>query len=373
MTRMMLRAAGALGAVHVLAHPRGLHSSWSLSAPSQQSPHTLIAVAGSTEHFQSLEAVVSGLPVELLLVGQSQAEIRAQAPALARASGLLWIPSAGGPGHQQLNRLWPMLPGVSWVHSFSAGVDGLKPFIDHSIKPLASQGKVSLSNGRGAFSSSLAEYSLTAMLYFNKMIQRCEANRRGRVWDKFIMPVMHGKTIGLVGYGSIGKATGTAAKQAFGCRILALRRRPGQEADGPADECFGFDDRFEFFRQCDYVVASLPSTPLTQKFIGQAELDAMKPSAVLISIGRGATVDEDALEATLKAGKLRGAAMDVFATEPLPKDSGLWDLENVLITAHNADFTEDYFQLGCSVWRKNLVQFLAGEPLVTPVDVNAGY
>ena len=96
-------------------------------------------------------------------------------------------------------------------------------------------------------------------------------------------------------------------------------------------------------------MCSLPSTPTTQKFIGAAELAAMKPTSVLISVGRGAAVDEAALAASLQSGGLKGAVLDVFATEPLPEASPLWGMENVLMTSHNADFTEDYFELGWEV------------------------
>uniref|UniRef100_A0A7S2WCK5 D-isomer specific 2-hydroxyacid dehydrogenase NAD-binding domain-containing protein n=1 Tax=Rhizochromulina marina TaxID=1034831 RepID=A0A7S2WCK5_9STRA len=322
----------------------------------------------------ALDLMPKDLPVEIMMVDGE--DLGAQAAKLSQAQGLLWIPTAGAPSSAPsdvLNRLWPMLSKVSWVHSFAAGVDGLKPFIDKSLKPAAEEGRVSLTNGRGAFSSSLAEYSLAAMLHFNKQLKRCEANRAGRVWDNFVMDVMEDKTVGLVGYGSIGQSCGRAAKGAFGCRVLALRRNAGDSSEGPADEIFGFDDRLEFFKQCDYVICSLPSTPLTQQFVGEAELGAMKSSAVLISIGRGATIDEVALEAALRGKKIHGAALDVFATEPLPVESGLWDCENLLLTAHNADYTADYFELGWKVWMENLDKFLQGKPLATPVDLNAGY
>lgn len=321
----------------------------------------------------ALDRMPKGLPVDILMV--EDGDLQAQAPKLAEAQGLLWIPTAGAPSaapSDVLNTLWPLLPKVSWVHSFAAGVDGLKPFIDQSVKPAVEKGTVAMSNGRGAFSSSLAEYSLAAMLHFNKQLKRCEANRVGRVWNNFVMDVMEDKTVGLVGYGSIGQSCGRAAKGAFGCRVLALRRKAGA-SEGPADEIFGFEDRLAFFSQCDYVICSLPSTPLTQKFVGEAELAAMKSSAVLISIGRGATIDEATLETALRDKKIHGAAMDVFATEPLPKESGLWDCENLLLTAHNADYTADYFELGWEVWKENLESFLNGKDLATPVDVDAGY
>lgn len=185
--------------------------------------------------------------------------------------------------------------------------------------------------------------------------------------------------VGLVGYGSIGKACGRAVKGAFGSRIIALRRQNGggggnDDDEGPADAVFGPDAKLAFFAACDFVISSLPSTPETLRFIGPAEIAAMKPTAVLVSLGRGAVLDEAALAGALRAGTLKGAVLDVFATEPLPAASPLWDLENVLLTAHNADYTEDYFELGWAVWAENLAAFAKGSPtLATPVDLLRGY
>ena len=107
--------------------------------------------------------------------------------------------------------------------------------------------------------------------------------------------------------------------------------------------------------------------------MGQDEFEAMQPSAVFISIGRGIAVDEDALNRALDSKSIAGAALDVFRTEPLPATSALWDHENVLLTAHNADYTEDYFRRGWEVWMENFEAYANKQPLVTPVDYVAGY
>ena len=117
----------------------------------------------------------------------------------------------------------------------------------------------------------------------------------------------------------------------------------------------------------------LPGTPETYDFCGAAELAAMKRSAIFISLGRGSVVDEDALADALSSGAIAGAALDVFKTEPLPKTSRLWHCQNLLLTAHNADFTDDYFRLGWAVWKENLDALLADKPPATPVDRLAGY
>jgi phosphoglycerate dehydrogenase-like enzyme len=313
---------------------------------------------------------------------EDAAALERQAPLLREAEALLWIPAIGAPSapaHAVLSRLWPLLPAVRHVHSFTAGVDGIGPFVHGCLAPCAN--RVTLTNARGAYTSSLAEYALLGMLYFNKQVLRLERNRVARKWDNFKMSTMRSQQVGLLGYGSIGQATGAAAKAAFpGCRVVALRRKAAGSGAlggaGPADEVLCSGDaaqRLRFFRESDFVVSSLPLTDATRGLVGRTELAAMKRSAVLVSLGRGAVIDEQALGEALREGRLRGAVLDVFEKEPLPHESPLWDLDNVLITAHNADNTDDIFELGWKVWLDNLDCFIERRPLLTPVDLAQGY
>jgi len=244
---------------------------------------------------------------------------------------------------------------------------------------------IPLTNGRGAFSSSLAEYALTAALHFVKQVPRCMENRREKRWDKFVMGELKGLTMGLLGAGSIAQATGHLAK-AFGMRTVALRRNLRKEDDsngafdlmlGPYDGPILPAHKKALFEQSDIVVCTLPGTPSTKHFVSSAEFAAMRPGAIFVSLGRGVAVDEAALDAALRGGRLGGAALDVFEMEPLPETSPLWDTahgERLLLTAHNADFTESYFHLGWDVWQQNLQAFVQGKPqLRTPVDPKAGY
>jgi phosphoglycerate dehydrogenase-like enzyme len=240
------------------------------------------------------------------------------------------------------------------------------------------------------------------------------ANRRARKWDKFVMGELRGLTLGLLGSGDIATATARLGK-AFGMRTVALRRNARKpDTSGCFDLILGPYDgpvlpahKKALFEQCHVVVCTLPGTPETFHFVGAREFDAMLPGAVFVSLGRGVAVDELALDAALRAGKLGGAALDVFEVEPLPAQSPLWDPihgERLLISAHNADYTETCvwtvlepgtsalcvaplsflswhrssrvstdFKLGWEVWQKNLDAFLRGEPPVTPVDPAAGY
>ncbi|CEM24546.1 unnamed protein product [Vitrella brassicaformis CCMP3155] len=305
-----------------------------------------------------------------ILLGNTLAEFTAY-PNLSEAEALVWVP----PGDAKiLPDLWPLLPKVRWVHSWFAGLEPLHPFIKQF---LLNRPDIPVTNAKGAFSRSLAEYSMAAALHFEKQVPRIMANTKSRHWDKFIMHELHGKSMGFVGFGDIGKATAKIAKHAFGMRILALRRSKNKGADDLADEVFSpeiEEEKMEVFRRSDYVVCSLPGTPDTFNFCGAKEFAAMKPTAVFISIGRGTVVDEDALIDVLKRGAIRGAALDVFHVEPLPESSGLWGLDNVLITAHNADWTPDYSECALHVMEGNLDRFLAGEKeMLTPIDKAAGY
>jgi len=292
-------------------------------------------------------------------------DMKAFEQSLGVIDSITFMANGGNPA--LLTPLFDACPNVRWVHSFFAGVDILAPF----IKERLAASEVPLTNGRGAFSESLAEYVVAAMLHFNKRIPHCQANRISRRWDKFVMPVLKGKTIGLVGYGHIGQTTARLAK-ALGMKVIAVRR-DHTKPPGLADAVYGLADKTRVFREADFVVSVLPGTHDTLNFCAAQEFDAMKPSGVFISIGRGVVVDEDALVAALKSGRIAGAALDVFKTEPLPQDSKLWECENLLLTAHNADNTDDYLQLGWGIWKQNFDAFVAGRALITLVDKSAGY
>jgi len=285
---------------------------------------------------------------------------------LPKTQAVLFVP----PGDPSvLSNLWTEVKGTAfWVHSFFAGVDGLAGF----IKAHLMDSSVPLTNGRGAFSSSLAEYAMTTILHYNKQVPRIQDNTKNKIWDKFVMDVVKGKTIGLLGLGDINKHTARLAR-AFGMKIIALRRSPKKGTEGVVDKVYGYEDRLKLLAESDYVVSALPGTPETTNFCGEKEFSAMKKTAVFINIGRGVTVDEKALCTALNSEEIRGAALDVFWTEPLPKTSPLWDCKNVLITAHNADLTVDYAQLGWKVWEENLRAFQEERMPVTIVDKTAGY
>ena len=310
-----------------------------------------------------------------LLIGGELEDLLKHGEKLQTAEALLWVPPTPP---AVLNALIAggHVPSVRWVHGFYAGVDPIAMIARERLVPLG----IPLSNGRGAFSSSLAEYVMTAALHFNKQVPRCLANRRERRWDKFEMAVLKGKTMGLLGFGDIAQHTARLAK-AFGMRVVALRRNASKpDSTGLADLVLGpYEGPIQpahkraLLEQSDVVVSTLPGTEETRYFMSSNEFAMMKPGATFISIGRGIAVDEAALVAALP--RLGGAALDVFEVEPLPSESALWDVsdDKLLLTAHNADLTADYFQLGWDVWRSNYDCFLRGDPLATPVDPAMGY
>ena len=279
---------------------------------------------------------------------------------------LVWVPGvAAAEVTQAFEALKPQ-----WVHSFPAGVDGLSGFL--SSEALQAR-QVPVTNGKGAFSSSLAEYVIASVMHFTKQVPRCLTNQRDKKWDPFVMDVVQGKTVGFVGYGHIAQQSALLCK-ALGMRIIACRRGSGGDDVVVPAQTYAPADRLKLFAEADYVVCSLPGTAATQDFCGADEFKAMKSTGVFVSLGRGAAVDEDALVDVLQKGQIRGAALDVFKEEPLPASSLLWSLgDRILITAHNADLTEDYFDLGWSVFADNYRRFASDEPLSTLIDISRGY
>jgi phosphoglycerate dehydrogenase-like enzyme len=210
---------------------------------------------------------------------------------------------------------------VKWIHSASAGVDNV-------LFPALVESPVILTNARGAFSASLAEFTLSGMLFFAKDLRRMLRQQAAAVWEPFDVEMLSGRTLGIVGYGDIGRAIARLARP-FGMRILALRRQPELSNDDPlVDHAYGFDGLQEMLPGCDYVAAAAPLTPSTRGLIGAAAFAAMKREAVVINVGRGPVIYENALVRALGAGRIRGAVLDVFEDEPLPAGSPFWKMEN---------------------------------------------
>ena len=273
---------------------------------------------------------------------------------------------ACGVGRKLLEPLWERCSGVRFVHSRFAGLDGF-------LFPALVESAIPLTNGRGSFSRSLAEFVVAGLLYFAKDFPRMRRNQAAADWQVFDVEELHGRTLGIVGYGDIGRAIAERARP-FGMRIIGLRRRPeGLAADGLAHEVWPLSRLHELMATADDIAVALPLTPDTHHRLGEAEIRAMRPGAVFANVGRGAVVDEPVLVRALEERRIKGAVLDVFETEPLPKESPLWHLENVLLSPHTADHTPTWLVDASQHFLENLGRFRRGEPLVNLVDKRAGY
>ncbi len=267
---------------------------------------------------------------------------------------------------QLLQQVWKMAPRVRWVHSRAAGLDGI-------LFPELVESPVPLTNGRGVFSQSLGEFVIGAALFFAKDFRRMLRNQAEGRWAPFDVEEVKGQTMGIVGYGDIGRACAARA-HAMGMKVLALRRRPElSNGDLFVDRVYSYDGLFEMMPQCDYVVAAAPLTAQTRHLIGDAAIEAMKKTAVVMNVGRGPVVDEKALLHALESGRIRGAALDVFEHEPLPAGHPFFKLENLLLSPHCADHTTDWLEQAMKFFIAQFGRYAAGEPLLNIVDKKAGY
>jgi len=245
--------------------------------------------------------------------------------------------------------------------------------VEHILSPVIIASPVPLTNGRGVFRRPLAEWTVGAMLYFQYDYRRLIRQQEAGVWADFDIDELGDKVIGIVGYGEIGSAVAERAKP-FGCKILALRRKPENSAGDPlVDRAYAPAQLDEMLAECDFVVAAAPSTPETRGMIGARQIAALKSSAVVMNIGRGPVIDEPALIAALESKKIRGAALDVFTVEPLPPGHAFYKLQNVLLSPHGADHTAGWKDRAVQFFLDNFDRFSKGEPLQNVVDKHAGY
>ncbi|KPA82213.1 hypothetical protein ABB37_03332 [Leptomonas pyrrhocoris] len=226
---------------------------------------------------------------------------------------------------------------VKFIYSLSAGVDSYR--LPDFTKQLHG---VPMHNAQGCYSNILAEHVVFSMLYFNRSPWRIVESKREKKWDRFNMIEALGEKVVIIGYGDIGQKCGQKAA-ALGMKVTGIRRSGGNTVDEHGVTVRGNDALDEAIREADFVVGVLPGTSHTKHFFNKDVFAKMKPSAVFINIGRGQTQCEEDIVGALNNGVIRGAALDVFETEPLPKESPLWTVpdDKLLLTAHSADWTED--------------------------------
>jgi phosphoglycerate dehydrogenase-like enzyme len=266
-----------------------------------------------------------------------------------------------------IREVFLMSPAVRWVHSRSAG-------LERTLFPELIASDVIMTNGSGVFSPSLGEFALGAILYFAKDFRRMIRNQMAGVWEPFDVLPIAGQTVGIVGYGDIGRAVATRVR-AMEMKVLAVKRHVPEKSnsDPLADQIYSPDYLIEMLSRCDYVVVAAPLNAETLGLIGEAEFAAMKPSAVIINVGRGPVIDEHEMIKALSEHKIKGAALDVFDEEPLPKGHPFYKLENVLLSPHCADHTPDWLDNAMRFFIAQFERFRRGEPLLNVVDKKLGY
>jgi glyoxylate/hydroxypyruvate reductase len=258
-------------------------------------------------------------------------------------------------------------PRLRWIQLSSSGVAQIVSHMGLGDRPVV------VTNAAGLHSTPLAEFVLFAMLYFAKRMPRVLADQRRHHWERFALETLPGKTLGIVGFGHVGRAIARLAR-GMGLRVLAVRRTAGGDAATPdADRVYPPSGLRAVLAESDYLALIVPLTPETAGLLGKAEIALMKPGAVLINIGRGQLVDEAALVEALRSGHLGGAALDVFAEEPLPAGHPLWGLSNVLVTPHSMSTALDENARLIDLFCDNLRRYLAGEPLRNVFDPARGY
>ncbi|MHB8610009.1 MAG: D-2-hydroxyacid dehydrogenase [Candidatus Acidiferrales bacterium] len=263
--------------------------------------------------------------------------------------------------------VFAMCPNLLWVHSRSVG-------LERTLFPELKESTVPLTNGAGVFSASLGEFAIGAILYFAKDFRRMIRNQMAGVWEAFDVSWASGQIVGIIGYGDIGRAIAERAR-ALGMSVLAVRRHATtlQGADPLVAQTYAPEGRLEMISRCDYVVVAAPLTSETRGMIGEAEFAAMKPTAVVINIGRGPVINEEAMVRALSSGRIRGAALDVFDHEPLPAGHSFYKLENVLLSPHCADHTPDWLDNAMKFFIEQYERFRKGEALLNVVDKKLGY
>ena len=276
------------------------------------------------------------------------------------------------------DRILLRAPALRWVHSATAGVERV-------LTPASRERGLVITNARGVFSRPIAEYVMLMILSVARRLPELLELQAERTWQPLEARELRDVTVGIVGLGSLGRAVGALAT-AFGCRVVATRKRPeagSDNPDGAGDEPFlgtVMLDRVlppeqlpDLLAESDFVVLAAPLTPDTHGLINDASIAVMKPGAWVINVARGELVDERALARALRAGRIGGAVLDTFREEPLPPSSTLYDLPNVILTPHTSWSSTRVLDRSVGLFADNLRRFAAGRPLVNVVDPSAGY
>lgn len=311
-------------------------------------------------HRASIEAAAPGVDIR---------EIPAHAVTDAGAEGLDVLLAEGGnrthyPGEldrADYERFFT--PSLRWVQICSTG------FSDN-VTPQVLDGTVTLTNAPGLHTIPIAESVLAAMLDHAKRLKQRRADQRNRVWRQLANDELFGRTVLIVGLGRIGQQVAILC-QTFGMRVVGTRRSPGSVEH--VDEVFPPSELIDRLVTADFIVIAVPHTPETIDMLDARAFSAMKASAYLVNVGRGVVVDEGAMIDALRSGRIAGAYLDAFVEEPLPTDSPLWGLENVLLVPHDSHSSPHIGDRMVELFCDNLRRYVAGQPLDHVCDPGRGY
>lgn len=262
-------------------------------------------------------------------------------------------------------------PKLRWVHSSAVAVETL------CLSELFARG-IAVSNTRGVQAVPIAEHVMAVVLALSKRLPFAIENQQQGRWaqNEFVgerLPwLLRGRTLGLVGVGTIGSEIAKRA-EAFGMRVIALRRRPAYGVIGHVERVYGREELDDFLGQCYVLVIAAPLTPETQSLIGAAQFAQLPKGAVVVNVGRARIIDTEALIASLRSGHLGGASLDVFPQEPLPPDHPLWKTPNVILTPHTSGFRQGHWDEVVQLFGDNIERFLTGQPLKYRIEPALGY
>lgn len=252
---------------------------------------------------------------------------------------------------------------LKWVQSLAAGPDAIL-----SDELRTHPAPLTCCRGNGAIP--LAEYGIMAMLMLDRDVPRLLRSQAERKWDRFPHGELNGRTVGIIGAGYSGTDLAVKSK-AFHMKVIGLRRR--REPVSEFDETYHTGEIRKFLGQADFVVVTAALTEESRGMLGEAEFRAMKRTAYYVNYSRGGIADTDALVRALQEGWIAGAALDAHAVEPLPSTSPFWTMPNVIVTPHTGATSPATRERGDQIFLENLRRFVAGEPLVNPVDKDLGY
>ncbi|NNL19531.1 MAG: D-2-hydroxyacid dehydrogenase [Boseongicola sp.] len=251
--------------------------------------------------------------------------------------------------------------GPDWVANGGAGTDHYGMW-DPDV--------CTVTNAAGVAADMMAEYVLGGFLHFTLDIPGLQTDKSERAWNPRTVVPLSGKTLLIIGLGHTGRAIAARAK-AFGMHVLGTRATP--RAMESVDEVHGSDNLARLLPRADFIAVSTPLTPNTHGLLRRAEIASVKPGAILADVSRGGVVDQAALETALKSKHIAAAVLDVFEVEPLPASSGLWDLENVIISPHCSSVYAGWSEASFDMFLQNLTHWLKGEPLFNVVIPTRGY